>query len=678
MVARCVAEKRAGRRADRRRGLPGGPRGRRPGGAPRVRSRSAAGSSPSSASTSSRPSTPASASPRSCARRRCRSWPSAPKKLPRETDALELAATAVRDGARGVVFGRNLIQADEPGALPRGAPGGRQARRRPGRGRREARPRLSAAVGPTGDASCSASTSGPRRSRPACSTTRAACSRAPGESTGSTIRPPTGPSSTRRRTGRRRSARSGPPWARPAPIRPRVAAIARLQPGRDRRRGRRPRPAPRAGPRLARQPRRGRGARARPSSFDDRPVYDRTGVPSINPTWTAAKLLWWRRHEPGLFGAATAVPPRRGLRAPPADRPLRDRRRRPLHLAPVRHPEPRLVGRDARRRSGSTPSACPRSSPRATVVGRSRAAAAEALGLLARRVVVVAGGMDQGAGAVGVGNLGPGVISESTGGALTVQASVAHHGGDPTGQTPVYVHSAPGPLPLLPGLPDRRHGPDLVPRPRSATRRSRGRRRGAAAPTTCSPSSRRTSRPGADGLTMLPHLAGAFSPEYVPEARGVFYGFTLHHGKAALRAGRPRGGGVHAAAQPRAARGRRRDRRPRSGRTAAAPAARSGTRIKADVCGLPVVTLEGDDAAVRGDAMLAGVATGVFARPRRRPARRWSGRATASSPIRHDPGRLRRRRTAATRAVRRAPAALRGGRASCVHRSTNHPAATTD
>jgi DhnA family fructose-bisphosphate aldolase class Ia len=36
------------------------------------------------------------------------------KKLPREVDALELAATAVRDGARGVVFGRNLVGAKDP------------------------------------------------------------------------------------------------------------------------------------------------------------------------------------------------------------------------------------------------------------------------------------------------------------------------------------------------------------------------------------------------------------------------------------------------------------------------------------------------------------------------------------------------------------------------------------
>jgi class I fructose-bisphosphate aldolase len=36
------------------------------------------------------------------------------RKMPREVDALELAATAIHDGARGVVFGRNVIQARSP------------------------------------------------------------------------------------------------------------------------------------------------------------------------------------------------------------------------------------------------------------------------------------------------------------------------------------------------------------------------------------------------------------------------------------------------------------------------------------------------------------------------------------------------------------------------------------
>lgn len=39
------------------------------------------------------------------------------RKLPHERDALELAAEAIRAGARGVVFGRNVIQARDPEAF---------------------------------------------------------------------------------------------------------------------------------------------------------------------------------------------------------------------------------------------------------------------------------------------------------------------------------------------------------------------------------------------------------------------------------------------------------------------------------------------------------------------------------------------------------------------------------
>ena len=36
--------------------------------------------------------------------------------------------------------------------------------------------------------------------------------------------------------------------------------------------------------------------------------------------------------------------------------------------------------------------------------------------------------------------------------------------------------------------------------------------------------------PGADGVTFLPALSGAMAPEWVPEARGSFYGLTAAHG----------------------------------------------------------------------------------------------------------------------------------------------------
>jgi xylulokinase len=116
---------------------------------------------------------------------------------------------------------------------------------------------------------------------------------------------------------------------------------------------------------------------------------------------------------------------------------------------------------------------------------------------------------------------------------------------------------------------------------------------------------------GSEGLTMLPHLMGAFSPEYEPEACGVFFGFTLHHGKPHF---------VRAVLEA-VAFMLRRNLELLDGAGAPATEIRShggGARsrlwnqIKADACGLPVMTLDGEDAAVRGDAMIAGVATGMF------------------------------------------------------------------
>jgi xylulokinase len=111
---------------------------------------------------------------------------------------------------------------------------------------------------------------------------------------------------------------------------------------------------------------------------------------------------------------------------------------------------------------------------------------------------------------------------------------------------------------------------------------------------------------------MLPHLMGAFSPEYEPRARGAFVGFTLAHGKGhfvrallesiafLLRRNLELVAGA----------GARADEIHSHGGGARSPL---WNQIKADVCGLPVVTMEGSDAALRGDAMLAGIASGLFA-----------------------------------------------------------------
>jgi xylulokinase len=343
--------------------------------------------------------------------------------------------------------------------------------------------------------------------------------------------------------------------------------------------------------------------------FDLATVYAVTGVPAIVPTWTACKLLWWQRHDPELFrNTAHFLLVEEFLLHRLTGRFVTEAGVQSTSLLYdiVQHtwwqPMLDLLGLSSSRLGDLVEPG--------SVVGSLRPEAAAALGL-ATDVRIVAGGMDQGAGAVGVGNIAAGILSESTGGALTVQASIDRPGGDLTGQMPVYVHSAPESYLYCPVCPtggmaltwfrDRFGEPEVA-------RAAAG---GGASAYDLLTELAAGVPPGAEGLTMLPHLSGAFSPEYEPAARGVFFGFTLGHGRqhfvraileavafmlrrniellrvigASAQEVRSHGGGARSALW---------------------------NQIKADVCSLPVVTFQGTEAAVRGDVMLAGVASGAF------------------------------------------------------------------
>jgi xylulokinase len=343
--------------------------------------------------------------------------------------------------------------------------------------------------------------------------------------------------------------------------------------------------------------------------FDRPAVYAATGVPAIDPTWPATKILWWARHEPDLFARTSRFllvedlllqrltgrfVTEGGVSCTSLYYDLRTHDWWPPMLE--------AIGIDRRR--------LPEIAAPGEVVGTVRPATAAALSLRSD-VRVVAGGMDQGAGAVGVGNVMPGIVSESTGGALTVQASIDRPDRDPTGQTPVYVHSAPDRYLYCPVCPTGgmaltwfrdRFGEAEMTRAATEGRSAYDLLTELAA----------TVPPGSDGLIMLPHLMGAFSPEYEPSARGVWFGFTLAHGKPHF---------VRAILEGVAYMLRRNlELLEEAGAPADEVHAHGGgarsdlwCQVKADVTGRPVVTLEGEDAAIRGDAMLAGVATGTFA-----------------------------------------------------------------
>lgn len=336
-------------------------------------------------------------------------------------------------------------------------------------------------------------------------------------------------------------------------------------------------------------------------------AYARTGIPSVNPTWTACKIAWIRNHEPEIFARTSRF------------------------LLPQNFVVHRLTGEfvtdggvacstlllditshawwgrslDA---VGLSPERLPTLRRVGEIAGLLTSEAARMTGLQ-EGLPVVLGGMDQIAGAVGAGNLTPEIISESTGGALTIQATVDRPDIDPGKRIPVYLHALPDRFLFDPvcdtgGMAlkwfrDEFCGPEVA----SATQQGKDAYdlitdMAAGAPPAC------------DGLIMLPHLAGAFSPEYEPDARGVFYGFTLAHTRAHF---------ARAVLEAVAYMLRRNLELVRAAgvevqeirATGGGARSRLWRQIKADVCNVPVLSLRSDDAALLGDAMLAAVASGM-------------------------------------------------------------------
>ena len=342
--------------------------------------------------------------------------------------------------------------------------------------------------------------------------------------------------------------------------------------------------------------------------FDRQEVYEITGVPEIVPTWSAPKILWIRENEPAIFAQARKF------------------------LLVKDYLVYRLSGEyatdgsiactsllyDIRRHQwwaemldavGISPNQLPTITRPGEAVGKLTSPAAEALGLGAQTLVINAG-MDQAVGAIGAGSITPDIISETTGAALVIQVTTPYPEKRSQHRIPLCVHSLPDLYvyePMLPtgGMAFKWFRDSFGDFEIQAAKES-----GRDAYELLNEMAAQVA-PGCDGLVMLPHLMGAFSPEENQAARGVFSGFTLGHGKghfvrailegvafnlrqilAALnQAGyhfsevRTSGGGSRSSLW---------------------------NQIKADVSGLPIVTLVNEETALLGDAILAGVACGVF------------------------------------------------------------------
>ena len=260
----------------------------------------------------------------------------------------------------------------------------------------------------------------------------------------------------------------------------------------------------------------------------------------------------------------------------------------------------------------------PRVYPPGTVVGELQAGAAEALGLRAGTPVCV-GCNDQLAGAVGAGNVAPGLVTETTGTALAVVVTTRELLED--GRFFVGKHAAPGLYYAMPFAPTSAIVLTWL-RDLCAQGADYGEFLAGV----------EQLPPGCEGLTILPHFCGTATPTFNPQARGVIAGLSLGHTRAHLARAVMEACAclLQECLEPLQERGVAvSDVRSLGG------AARNDLwlQIKADLLGLPVERPACADAANLGAAMLAATGVGQFgtvteaAEAWYRPARRFEPEA---------------------------------------------------
>jgi xylulokinase len=253
-----------------------------------------------------------------------------------------------------------------------------------------------------------------------------------------------------------------------------------------------------------------------------------TGNP-ILPGFTAPKIVWVREHEPQVYARVAKV------------------------LLPKDYARYRLTGGffgevsdasgtsmfDVGQRQWSSEMLQALEVPREwlpevtespVVSARVSAQAAAETGLL-EGTPVVGGGGDQAAQAVGTGIIAEGVVSATLGTSGVVFAASDSYRVEPEGRLHAFCHAVPGMWHLmgvmLSAAGSFRWYRDTLGEVERAQEKETGRDAydiltGAAAEVA----------PGCEGLIFLPYLTGERTPYPDPNARGVFFGLTLRHGKA--------------------------------------------------------------------------------------------------------------------------------------------------
>jgi xylulokinase len=237
----------------------------------------------------------------------------------------------------------------------------------------------------------------------------------------------------------------------------------------------------------------------------------------------------------------------------------------------------------------------------ATVAGPLRPGAAATLGLTRSTQVVVGTGDEHGA-SLGAGGIRPGIVIDITGTAEPVCVAAPTPTIDETGLVETHGHADPR-VWLV-------ENPGFV---------SGGSVRwfldsvagGTTTPEQLDAEAVGATAPGSDGVTFLPTLSGATAPRWNDEARGVYAGLSLNHGRAHLYRALLEGCtfALRDIVDRLAAMGLAGDELRVVGGGARSPL---WLQMKADVTGRAVRVLTTDEATALGAAMLAGVGAGTF------------------------------------------------------------------
>jgi sugar (pentulose or hexulose) kinase len=344
------------------------------------------------------------------------------------------------------------------------------------------------------------------------------------------------------------------------------------------------------------------------ATFDPRIFYEVTGQPELVATWPAAKLRWLARHEPATFERTAKFAlledyvilrmtgefvTEGSLATSTCYWDFRSKLWWPQMLDEL----------------GVAVETLPAILEPGTQVGLLLPAVADELGL-PRATSVCTGALDQACGAIGVGNVRPGRLSENTGAAVALCATLDGPALDPKRRIPCHYHGIPDHYMLhtfTSGGIVLQWFRDQLGDAEQATARNLG----VDAYELLSLEAN-TIAPGCDGLLALPHFQGAMAPDSNSLAKGAFVGLTLTHTRAHL---------VRAVLESVVYVIRRNVEV--FGELQATPTgiwslgggAKSPVwkQIEADVLQLPVIVAANHDAATLGAAVLAGVATGRYA-----------------------------------------------------------------